>query len=111
MDKMQIRYCELEVYSQRLIKNLLSQERMIKSTLNPYRQIHGNLPIRVKIKFPVDAFLNPRQDFVKIKDIVNEKLKSNDTGLAEYSKTYGRAGYDIIQKMCQIRLCYSNDRK
>ena len=90
MDKMQIRYCELEVYSQRLIKNLHSQERMIQSTLK------GDWSI-----------LNPQQDFVKIKDIVNEKLKSNDTGLAEYSKTYGRAGYDIIQKMCQIRLCYS----
>ena len=99
MDKMQIRYCELEVYSQRLIKNLHSQERMIKSTHK------GDWSI-----------LNPRQDFVKIKDIVNEKLKINDTGLAEYSKTYGRAGYDIIQKMCQIRLCYSygttsSDRK
>ena len=92
MDKMQIRYCELEVYSQRLIKNLHSQERMRKSTLG------------LKDEW---AILNPRQDFVKIKDIVNEKLKINDTGLAEYSKTYGRAGYDIIQKMCQIRLCYS----
>ena len=45
---------------------------------------------------------------MKIKDIVNEKLKLNDTGLAEYSKTYGRSGYDIIQKMCQIRNRYSN---
>ena len=55
-----------------------------------------------------EAKLNPWKDFVKIKDIVNEKLKLNDTGLAEYSKTYGRSGYDIIQKMCQIRNRYSN---
>ena len=28
MDNLQIRYCELEVFSPRLIKNLLSQERI-----------------------------------------------------------------------------------
>ena len=53
--------------------------------------------------------INHSKDFVKIKDIVNEKLKINNTGLAEYSKTYGRSGYDIIQKMCQIRPSYSNE--